>query len=207
MALLDAETASCAGRTLKALKTFLLTAFMPSKWQRAQRMLDVTDSGDHQALQVADYLLHTLSDLDPVVILQYVFLRCLLPHIKTTLAYSKATDSEKLAEEVDWILEFPRPAGPLSLATQQTSQLCSLSMFPAPPYPAYLEDEDPSDGPAKLHRLGHCGRHAFPQDCPCNRCPSDGLHYIHLCFSPSAPQCRQPCAWHLGNGAMPTWQW
>lgn len=64
------------------LKDFLLAAFTPNKWQRAQRILTIQELGDHCALHVTDFLLWTLGDLDPGVLLQYVLLRCLPPHVQ-----------------------------------------------------------------------------------------------------------------------------
>lgn len=95
MALLDTETASCAGLTLKstpvgkkyeALKSFLLSVFLLSKWQQAQWILATQDLGDRHPSQVADFLLRTLSDEDPAILMQFLLMTCLPPQVQSARA-------------------------------------------------------------------------------------------------------------------------
>lgn len=115
MATLDAKTASHASCTFKSapsekcygvLKAFRLKTFTPSKWQRAQRILVVQELADRCASQVTIYLLRTLENLDPAVLVQYVLLYCLTTHVQVPLPTSDVQDVQQLAEEADRILDL-----------------------------------------------------------------------------------------------------
>lgn len=158
MAAMDTKTASHAVRALKTtspskkyatLKGFLLAAFTPSKWQHAQCILAVHKLGDCHASQVADFLLRTLGDLDPDILLQYVLLRCLPPHLQHALTTSEADSLEKLADEAYKILDFQHPSLLTAFSTSRRLHLCSTMVFSVLP----CHDEEPCSDQLEIHHL------------------------------------------------------
>lgn len=91
-----------------------------------------------------------MGDLDPGVLLQYILLHCLPPRVQHALAASEADSLEKLADEADKILDFPRPSPPASFSASRGSHLCSPAVFIAPPS---HDEESYSDQP-EVNRLG-----------------------------------------------------
>lgn len=105
-------------------------------------ILTVHELGDHQASQVADYLLCTLRGLDPAIIPQYMLLRNLPPQVQNALASSEADDVEKLVKEADRILDFHCPSGTAVFSPQHPTPL----LFAAQPLPPVV-DNNGSDKP------------------------------------------------------------
>lgn len=173
IASLDAKTASCASRALKkaelgkkftTLKSFLMVAFSPNKWQRTQRILSLHELGDHQASQLMDYLLHNMGDHDPAILLQFVLLRCLPAHVQSALASSDATDMEQRDLGLSTCLH-PR----CLLSPAPASLVLTSSVLPAAALPM-----DPCNDPCELHQVGRCTQ---PADRP-SGCLPDGLFWI-----------------------------
>lgn len=73
-----------------------------------EHVLAVTDSGDHKPSALVNYLLSTLSEYGPEVLLQHVILRTLPAHVEDALTTSGCTDLESLGDPVDLIMARPR---------------------------------------------------------------------------------------------------
>lgn len=124
MLTLDAGSQDSTVReTLRGLKS-LFKIFSPSKWQQVQRILAVNEVGEWHTSQVADYLLCTVEDLDPSVLMQHFLLQCLPTHVQVALASSKACDIEQLIEEGDKILDFLRQV--------DQGMACAIDAHPPP---------------------------------------------------------------------------
>lgn len=83
------------------------------------------DLGDHHTSQVVNFLLCTLGDLDPRILLQYMLLCCLPAHVQHTLAMSEAENLKKLGGE-DKILDFPQTIPRATYSALCSTRLCSV---------------------------------------------------------------------------------
>lgn len=86
LAALDAETSAHTARTIfqaktrskyQAIKEFLIKTFSPSCWERAEQILSLTDLGDWRPLAIVNYMLSTLGDFGPEILMQQIFLKLL----------------------------------------------------------------------------------------------------------------------------------
>lgn len=136
---LDAKTASCEAtpsRKVSQLRDLLLS--VSSGWVLTQQVAaGTTYLGCSQVgwlhyctSQVADFLIHTLSDLDPGILLQYIMLWCFPLHVHDALATTEADDLKKLAGEEDQILDFP--PGQATYSALRGSHQCSPAEFTVP---------------------------------------------------------------------------
>lgn len=142
---------------------------------------------DCQASQVTNYLLCTLGNFDTAVLLQYVPLLSLQTHVQVALASSEAKDVEKLAEEANQILDFlSQPSAPLT---------CTIS---AGGTSVDVKEEYP-DGP-EVHLMS---RHLFHQPSHQRTSSPTTFSCYHHRFDFSTCQCKLPCAWKSGTGALP----
>lgn len=127
---LDASTASRAARVTKRyagtlkyqhLKDWLLKTFGFSKFERAERILAVTGLGDRKPSELADYLLRTLGDHSPRILLQHILLRSLPQHVQDSLATTEVEDLEGLADAADEVMSRPRKSDSVYLTQQEIS--------------------------------------------------------------------------------------
>lgn len=127
-AALNSETSSRAMHSMKATRSrkeykvihsSLLKVFSLSKWECSQRVLSITELGNHKPTQLMNYILCSMGDLSPSFLLTFVFMRSLPSNIQDALAHLKTDDLEHLGEEAEWIMALPRKSQSSVCSTQK----------------------------------------------------------------------------------------
>lgn len=94
------------------IKDFLIKTFSPSRWERVEQILTLSELGDRSPSAVINYMTSMLGDFRHEILMQQIFLKLLPTHVQDTLAASNVTDLEGLSERVDQIMACPHHQAP-----------------------------------------------------------------------------------------------
>lgn len=112
---------AAASQKYSTLEEFQIKTYAPTRWERMERILSVTDLDNRKPSALANKLLTWLSEFNSDILLQQVFLCALPVHVQDALTSSDLNDLERLADWADEIMARP---------CRQAPHLLSLSSFP-----------------------------------------------------------------------------